>query len=274
METCAKTRLDPTRPLCASWPGGKFRLAKTIIPLIPEHDCYCEPFAGAAWILFKKPPSRVEILNDINNDLVNLYRVVREKPDALMEKFSLALKSRQEFEYLKNMDASGLDDVERAYRFFYVFSLAFGGKLNPPFFCIRSDKPWGHFNFRTIQDRLALAHARLVNVNFECLDFGKFIVRYDRPQAFFYCDPPYVGTENYYGRDFYTMADLIRLAEILGRIQGKFLLSINDCDYARELFAGFNMRKVSVSYSINMDRPGDGAELLISNYDMPDLPAR
>lgn len=274
METCAKTRLDPTRPLCASWTGGKFRLAKTIIPLIPEHDCYCEPFAGAAWILFKKPPSRVEILNDINNDIVNLYRVVREKPDALREKFSLALKSRQEFEYLKNMDASGLDDVERAYRFFYVFSLAFGGRLNDPTFCCRNDNAWGRFNFKTIQDRLALAHARLVNVNFECLDFGKFIVRYDRPQAFFYCDPPYVGTENYYGRDFYTMADLIRLAEILGRIQGKFLLSINDCDYARELFAGFNMRKVSVSYSINRDRRANGAELLISNYDMPDLPAR
>lgn len=62
----------------SGWVGGKFHLAKHIVPRIPEHHCYVEPFAGGAWIMFRKPQSKVEILNDINRDVVTLYRVIQK----------------------------------------------------------------------------------------------------------------------------------------------------------------------------------------------------
>src|SRR5947208_3538637 len=82
------------------WVGGKSRLRKYIIPLIPPHTCYAEPFCGAAWVLFGKPPSDVEVINDIDQDIVSFFRVVKEHPEALIDSFDLALVSRAEFERL------------------------------------------------------------------------------------------------------------------------------------------------------------------------------
>src|SRR4051794_21454863 len=76
------------------WVGGKSRLRKQIISLLPPHTCYVELFAGAAWVLFGKPPSNVEVLNDIDQDLVNFFRVVKEKPEELIASFDWELVSR------------------------------------------------------------------------------------------------------------------------------------------------------------------------------------
>ena len=80
-----------------SWMGGKSRLADTIIPLIPAHRCYVEVFAGAAWLLFKKPESKVEVINDINLDLVTLYRVVQNHLDEFVRYLRWILVSCEEF---------------------------------------------------------------------------------------------------------------------------------------------------------------------------------
>ena len=80
------------------WVGGKSRLRKAIIPLIPAHTCYIEPFAGAAWVLFGKPPSSVEVINDIDQELINFFRVVKENPEELIGSFEWELVSRAEFD--------------------------------------------------------------------------------------------------------------------------------------------------------------------------------
>src|SRR5439155_12263593 len=102
------------------WVGGKSRLRKAIIALIPPHTCYVELFAGAAWVLFGKSASDVEVLNDIDQELISFFRVVREKPEELIASFEWELVSRAEFERLANLDTSHLTDVERAHRFYYL----------------------------------------------------------------------------------------------------------------------------------------------------------
>src|SRR5206468_7641750 len=98
------------------WVGGKSRLRKHIIDMLPAHTCYVEPFAGAAWVLFGKPPSDVEILNDIDQELVNFFRVVKYKPHELIASFKWELVARAEFERLAALDPHQLDEIARAHR--------------------------------------------------------------------------------------------------------------------------------------------------------------
>ena len=107
------------------WIGGKCNLAGRIIPLMPEHRCYCEVFAGAAWLLFKKPESRLEILNDINMDLVTLYRVIKHHLDEFIRYLRWMVTARDEFERFKAMRADTMTDVQRAVRFYYLHRNAF-----------------------------------------------------------------------------------------------------------------------------------------------------
>ena len=109
-----KTTFAPIIP----WIGGKRRLAKRIIPLFPEHTCYVEPFCGAAAIYFMKDQTKVEVLNDINGELVNLYRVVKHHMDEFVRQFRWSLTSRQMYKWLQDTPEEILTDIQRAARFF------------------------------------------------------------------------------------------------------------------------------------------------------------
>jgi DNA adenine methylase len=113
-------------PIC--WLGGKRRLRKTIIKLIPEHTCYVEVFGGAGWVLFGKEPSKAEIYNDIDGELVNFFRIVKNCHRAFLQAYDLMLVSRKLFTDFVNTDPADLDEIQRAVRFFYIIKTAFGGK--------------------------------------------------------------------------------------------------------------------------------------------------
>lgn len=112
------------------WLGGKSRLALPIIERFPDHTCYCEVFAGAAWVLFKKAPSQVEVINDINRDLVTLYRCVQHHLRELVEQFKWLLVARGEFERFMATPPEVLTDIQRAARFYYVMKTGFGAKVH------------------------------------------------------------------------------------------------------------------------------------------------
>jgi DNA adenine methylase len=112
------------------WIGGKRRLAKHIIPMFPEHTCYVEPFCGAAAIYFLKGQAKTEVLNDINGELVNLYRVVKHHLEEFTRQFKWSLTSRQMFKWLQITPEETLTDIQRAARFFYLQKNAFGGKVS------------------------------------------------------------------------------------------------------------------------------------------------
>ena len=112
------------------WIGGKRKLADHILPLFPEHQCYVEPFAGAAALFFLKEPSPVEVINDINGELINLYRVIKHHLEELYRQFKWLLSSCQIWQWLQDTPVETLTDVQRAARFLYLQKLAFGGKVD------------------------------------------------------------------------------------------------------------------------------------------------
>jgi hypothetical protein len=113
------------------WLGGKRRLADKLIPLFPPHECYVEVFAGGAALYFLRPmPAQTEVLNDINGELVNLYRVVQHHLEEFVRQFKWAISSRQIFKWQQITDPATLTDIQRAARFYYLQQHAFGGKLS------------------------------------------------------------------------------------------------------------------------------------------------
>ncbi|EGL4103991.1 DNA adenine methylase [Salmonella enterica subsp. enterica serovar Panama] len=245
------------------WIGGKRRLAKHILPLFPAHTCYVEPFCGAAALYFLKTPSKTEVINDINGELVNLYRVVKHHLEEFVRQFKWALVSRQIFKWLQDTPEETLTDIQRAARFYYLQKQAFGGKVAEHTFGTSTTSA-PRFNLLRIEEELSMAHLRLSRTLIEHLDWHQCIERYDRPHTLFYCDPPYWGTEGYgveFGLENYDhMADLAR------RIKGKMVISVNDIPEMRQVFNGLNIHSVEINYSL----AGKGTprrELIISNLE-------
>lgn len=250
-----------------SWIGGKSLLAKQIIPLIPEHTCYAEVFAGAAWVLFKKEPSSAEIINDINSELVTLYRVVQNHIDEFVRYFRWVLVSREEFERFRDANPATLTDIQRAARFYYLVKTSHGSRVGkrPTFGVATTGGP--RINLLRIEEELSAAHLRLARVVVENRPYGAFIERYDRDHTFFYLDPPYFNCEDYYGPGIFGREDFQTLSDQLAGIEGKFMLSINDTPQIREIFGRFVIREVETRYTVGAANRGNPVrELLVMNY--------
>ena len=174
------------------WIGGKRILRKAILERFPTDkvERYIEVFGGAAWVLFakEKQAGQMEVYNDINGDLVNLFRCVKYHCGELQREFDWLLSSREQFyDYLAQANMRGLTDIQRAARFFYVVKLSFG-----------SDQKAYTTKKRLVDnaaERLAAVKERLRGVNIERKDYADLIRVYDRKAALFYLDPPYIGTE-------------------------------------------------------------------------------
>lgn len=247
------------------WIGGKRRLAKHILPLFTEHQCYVEPFAGAAALYFMKPPAKAEVLNDINGDLVNLYRVIKHHLDEFVKQFRWALVSRQMFEWTAAAAPETLTDIQRAARFYYLQKLAFGGKIEGQTFGTATTSGV-RLNLLRIEEELSAAHLRLARTTIEHLGWDRWIERYDRPHTLFYCDPPYWGTEGY-GVEF-GLEQYARLADLARSIRGRMVVSVNDIPEMRTAFAGLPMERVTTSYTVSRGQSGRKpvGELVICNW--------
>lgn len=247
--------------------GGKSLLADRIIRRIPEHTCYCEVFAGAAWLLFRKQESKVEIINDINIDLVTLFRVVKHHLDEFIRYLRWILVARDEFERFKKENPETLTDIQRAVRFYFVLKNSFSGRIKKPSFSISTQRLSG-FNLLRIEEELSAIHLRLARVYIENRSYDELIPRVDRPHTFFYLDPPYYGCENYYGDGVFSRDDYGKMRDILKAVKGKFILSINDHPRIREIFRGFEMARVKTRYAAGAWSGNSKAvtELLLSNY--------
>ncbi|HOG67870.1 MAG TPA: DNA adenine methylase [Fibrobacteraceae bacterium] len=254
-----------------SWIGGKKAMRELIVSLFPlYYERYIEVFGGGGWVLFHKDPGNdFEVYNDFNSLLVNLYRCVRDHYESLQGELRYVLNSREEFDHIKGMMDNGLveDDVKRAAYFYQLIRYSYASGLTS----YGSQPHDMRSNFSLIEQ----AHRRLAKVVIENKDFEKLIRQYDRPVSFFYLDPPYFDTEKYYknvGEEGFRKEDHVRLRDTLMAIQGKFLLSYNDCDFIRDLYDQPGIMVESHSRINNIkQRYDNGAqfpEIIISNYDM------
>ncbi len=248
-----------------AWLGGKSRLADQIIERMPAHQAYCEVFAGAAWVLFKKPPSKVEIINDINRELTNLYRCLKHHLGELVAQFRWMLVSRDDFDAFLQMPPDSLTDIQRAARFFYLAKTSFGARINKPTFGIAATGA-PRLNLLRIEEELSDAHVRLARVFVENKPYDQVLQRFDKPGTLFYIDPPYWGCEKDYGDGLFSRDDFARLAGLLGTLKGKFILSLNDTPGVRETFAGFRIESVQTRYSIGASVNKPVGEVLICNF--------
>ena len=220
-----------------SYMGGDYYLLPFLAKLFPPHKCYVEVFGGAAPLLLNKPPSKVEVYNDIDGNLVNLFRVVREEYRTFLERCKWLLYSREMYYDLflefRKTGFRELDRVERAVRYFSLMSMAFNGNLGTRAgFRTSKVRNLAFSFFQKIHGTLSLVHKRLQNVVIENLDFRECIKRYDSELTFFYLDPPhlYFSTEKPHG-DFYDTSfgedDYMDLLSLLETVRGKWLLKQN-----------------------------------------------
>lgn len=226
------TEFKPMRP-CISYYGGKQKLASKIVPIIPQHTVYVEPFCGGATILFRKPWPDVsnihhysEVINDHDHRLVNFYRQLRDNGEELVRMIQLTLYSEQEHrEALK--DRLNCDDPIEAARRYYInimqsFSHMLNGGWKRCVFPQNIGATWAN-KIAELPNYLE----RMASVYVSCDDALKVIKQWDSPQTFFYCDPPYPGAHqgHYCG---YSLEDFRTLVETLDQCQGSFLLSNYD----------------------------------------------
>lgn len=280
-----------------SWVGGKKVLRELIYQRFPkDYGRYIEVFGGGGWVLFGKTPERNEVYNDYNNNLSNMFAVVRDQPLAFIQElgylpengrniFNLyrEIISKQRIEdkyveeemkkvkvYFTEIQAEEIktimmknrienQDVQLAVAFFKLIRYSYGSGCRT-FGCRAYDVRKA---FSTVWD----VSERLAQVTIENKDFEELIIQYDRPDAFFYCDPPYYETEGHYEVVF-SKEDHIRLCRALRNIQGKFLLSYNDCEFIRELYKDFYIESCSRvnNMALRYDCSSQFPEVLISNY--------
>lgn len=259
------------------WVGGKRNLRKELVSIMPEHKQYCEVFAGALWVMFYKEPSKLEIINDINDDLINFYKVIqdRDKYKELTNKLYFIPKSRLVFnEYdIKIKKKDYKDDVEHALMFYYLLKLCFGGRFDriKKSFAIPNDGR-KNINYDKFPSEFLELHERLKDVYIEKQDYKYILDKYDREDGLFFLDPPYLDTtENNYGVNF-TLDEYNNLENILHNLKGKFILTCNNKPELRKLFNDFVLKENEVHYSISgtSDACKKYSELIITNYTNPE----
>jgi DNA adenine methylase len=244
--------------------GGKSKLSETIIKMIPDHQAYCEVFAGAAWVFFRKEQSKYEVINDLDSDLIVFYRVLQNHLEEFLKQFKWLLSSREWFEdWKRQQKAGGLTDIQRAARYYYLQRLCFGGRVRNKVFGVAPlRRP--RINLLRMEEELSEVHLRLATVSIENLPWQDFLKRYDRQKTFFYLDPPYYKAPCY--EHNLELKDYKQMAGILAGIKSKLILSINDHPHIQDTFKGFDFHPVTLKYSIAKDKLTVGKELLITNY--------
>jgi len=246
-----------------AWVGGKRQLRKYIVPLIPDdHKTYIEGFIGGAWVLFGKAPSETEVINDINGELANFWRVIKQRHEAFCKEMQYLFSSREIFSVLKDLDRCYLSEVVRAARFYYLNKNSFGARgINV------GAGPGRHrtINFEKLEANIEEVSRRISHVLIEQLDFRQLIKKYDRPETLFYLDPPYVDYPGCYEHDF-TDRDHRDLAELLHGLKGRFILSYNNHPLIKQLYRGYKMKNLDTRYSLNDKGNKRVVELLIANY--------
>jgi DNA adenine methylase len=240
------------------WPGGKTRLLGRLLPLIRPHRLFVEGFAGGAALTLAKPPSKVEVLNDINGELVNLYRHAQFHLEALVTEVEFTLNARDELNAL--IEQPGLTGLQQAARYLLRNRLSFGGS-GSSFAVSKQAQP----SRAAVLEKLKGFSARLDKVAIENLPFERLFANYDSAETFWFLDPPYTVGEV----DTYAAWDQTRMAGFAAAVEalkGDWLVTVNDTAENRALFGRHEIEGVTTQSGAVNRRHQPGAtfgELII-----------
>ncbi|WP_166462425.1 DNA adenine methylase [Psychrobacillus vulpis] len=254
------------------WVGGKYKLAKHLVSIIPPHEGYVEVFGGAGWVLFAKPTSKWEVLNDLDNNLFNFWHVIRNQKEEFIKSFQYEIISRTSFNNYKQIYKSNSykDSIEKAHILYYLLEAGIGASLpdgGGSGFGAAKDR--SRLRLDKLPDDIEKAYDRLINVTIECKDFREIIKFYDSHTTFFYLDPPYRNTRRTsYPVGNFTDKDYEDLYLLCKDIKGKFLLTLNNDPFIQSLFSEFTILDKRVYYNVSTSNKGRGdfSELIILNY--------
>ena len=259
-------------PIVIPYYGGKYELSKTLVPLIPHHNRYVEVFAGGLSMFFRKLKVKWSVLNDIDNNIVNLYMCVIHKHDELIENLFWIPKSRKLFldfrEEIKENREIEIPDPKQAAKYFYCIRNSFNKLIHTPFSMNKDmNKNWDEeFKY----SRMFLGGATIENLDFGTL-FDKY---YPKEDDFWYLDPPYiVATEkgSYYMNNF-TIEDHTRLRDRVNEIDevgGRFMVSYDYRPEVKELYKQYNVQTLNMRYTgaTKDARKVKRKEYIIMNYE-------
>jgi DNA adenine methylase len=261
--------------------GGKQRIAGEIISMFPDHKLYCEPFFGGGAVFFQKLKSRIEVINDQDNNLINFYSCVQNRFSELQELVRQTLHSETMYYYAKDIWKSRIEtnDIERAWAIWLITNGSFAGSMHGGWkWC--NGTSGGQSATMIMNKRNEFSeqlHRRLESVQISCRDALKVIQDRDGKDTLFYLDPPYPGCnqQHYFG---YTHKDLFDLLQLLTTIKGKFILSNYWCQTLRYhiLKYGWKYREIEVSMRITNLGRGENrkkdiqkrTEILVYKYDI------
>lgn len=255
-----------------SYYGGKQKMLDIILPLIPPHRIYCEPFFGGGAVFFAKKPSPVEFINDIDDRVITFYNVVANKFDELKQMIDGSLHSESTHKWTKEIikDKSGkFTDVERAFAFFYQTNCSYNKTISRGFsFSLDRNKSKYYSTKKDLINKEL--KERLSNVTILCRDALKAIKGCDSEETFHFIDPPYVSA-NMGHYDFYTKDDFLKLLETLKDIKGKFLLTTYDEPELAELSKqmGWLQTKYEMNLNAKSKKGAKKVEVITTNYNNP-----
>ncbi len=258
------------------WYGGKYSHLDWLLPLLPECQHYCEPFGGSAAVLLNRAPSPVETYNDVDGEVVNFFRVLREQKDALLEAIGLTPFSREEFELAISGPVEGISDVERARRFFVrarqvrtgLAQTASSGRWANCLLTSRAGMAGAVSRWLGSVEGLAEIAQRLLRVQIENAPAIDVIKRYDSEQTLFYCDPPYPHASRGDSKAYaYEMTDDEHraLAGTLRSVKGKVALSSYQCDLMDELYGDWYRVSAPAKHAHSIKQLRE--EMLWTNYE-------
>jgi DNA adenine methylase len=243
-----------------AWPGGKRNLLRPILARIPTHRLYVEVFSGSAKVLFAKEPSAAEVINDINGDVINFYRVVKHRPAELAELLEHDVIHPERFRELKK--TTPVDELERALAFIYTTWYSYGAKGAHFAHASLQEVLRGQARrpLSTVRKLIERGAERLNRVRIEQRDFIEMLTRFDSPETFFYLDPPYVQFSSVGQYEALTKDRRGDLFEKLSKLQGSFLMSFDDCEEIRKLAGKYAMQleRVETSYSLGSAKKSRG----------------
>jgi DNA adenine methylase len=268
----------PKKKLIAfGWYGGKFSHLDWLLPLLPESHHYCEPFAGSAAVLLNREPSPVETYNDMDGEVSNFFRVLRDENEKLVRAIGLTPFSREEFAQACEIN-SNLEPVERARRFYVrarqvrtgLAQTASVGRWANCKDTSRSGMAGAVSRWLGAVEDLPDIAMRLLRVQIENRPALEVIRLYDSPKTFFYCDPPYLhetrGDNKAYAFEM-TDNEHCELAGVLNSVRGKAAISGYDCDLMNELYPSPKWFKNTGQARTIHSTKDKRTEVLWTNYD-------